>query len=103
MTDPRNDPHLSEIVTRLHDGSSAMVGWISGIGIVVLIAIVLAAGWSSNGNIANIATTSPGATTGSAPMLNQMMPPNTTGAGPTAYPKTPAKAAAPAMQKPGTQ
>jgi hypothetical protein len=70
MTDPRNDPHLSEIVTRLHDSSSAMLGWIAGIGIVVLIAIVLAAGWNISNSTVSNATLSPAANTGNTPTLN---------------------------------
>jgi len=66
MPAPRNDPHLSEIVTRLHDSSSAVLGWIAGSGIVVLIAIILAAGWSSGSNIAGVAP--PAATADNAPM-----------------------------------
>jgi hypothetical protein len=70
MTDRHNDPHLREIVTGLHDSSSTMLGWIAGFGAVVLIAIVLAAGWNISNITASNASMSPAATTGNTPTLN---------------------------------
>ena len=99
MTDPRNDPHLSEIVTRLHDRSSAILGWIAGGGIVVLIAIILAAGWSNGSNIESVAPMPPAATADSAPMRSL----STFGAAPKTHLLAPAKPAALATPKPGTQ
>ncbi len=70
MTDRRNDPKLSEIVTGLHDSSSTILGWIAGIGVVVLAAIVMAAGWNISNSTASHATMSPAATTDNTPTLN---------------------------------
>lgn len=88
MTDPLDDPRLSETITGRSDSASGMWGWIAGIGIVVLIAIILIAGWSSNSKTASIATVPPAATTGAGSM---------------AHPKAPAKPAIPATPKSGTQ
>ena len=92
MTDPRNDLRLSEPFSHHPDSADGVWGWIAGSGIVVLIAIILIAGWSSN-------TVPPAATSGSAPMTS----PTTNGTAPKTHLKTPAKPAAPAMPKPGTQ
>jgi hypothetical protein len=68
MSDPRNDPRLSDLVTRRPDAGGGMWGWIAGIAVVVLIAIILVAGWNSSKHTASnapAATTAP-VTTGSA-------------------------------------
>jgi hypothetical protein len=103
MTEPLNDPRLSEPITGRSDSGSGMWGWIAGAGIVVLIAIVLIAGWSSNDKTESVATVPPAATTGSAPALSHATPPSTTGAGSTAHPTAPVKPAMPAIPKSGTQ
>jgi hypothetical protein len=82
MSDPRNDPRLSDPVTRRPDAGGGMWGWIAGIAVVVLIAIILVAGWNSSKHTASNA---PAATTGSATA------PVTTGSAP--HPMTPAKPA----------
>ncbi len=94
MTDPRNDPRLSDPVSRRPDSVGGMWGWIAGIAVLVLIAIILIAGWNSN---THTASTVPSATTGSAtaPIPNTPLAsrphPATTGAAPMApHPATPA-------------
>lgn len=72
MSDPYNAP------TRRPSGSSnSMWGWLAGIAVLVLIAVVLIAGWNSNPNTAS--NNAPPATTGSA---TPMSPPSTTGSAP---------------------
>lgn len=82
MTDPRNDPRLSDPVTRRPDNVGGMWGWIAGIAVLVLIAIILIAGWNNN---THTASNPPAATTGSAtaPVTPH---PATTGAGPATHP-----------------
>jgi hypothetical protein len=63
MIDPRNDPRLSDPATRRPDSVGGMWGWIAGIAVLVLIAIILIAGWNSNTHLAD---NPPAATTGSA-------------------------------------
>lgn len=102
MSDPRYDQRFSEPDSRRPEGSSSMWGWIAGLGVLVLIAIVLIAGWNSNSHTAS--NTLPSATTGraTAPIPHSPMAktpsPATTGSA--VHPVTPAK---PAMPKPGTQ
>jgi hypothetical protein len=105
MTDPRYDQQLSDPVRRYPEGSGGMWGWIAGVGVLVLIAIVLIAGWNSH---TNTASNAPSATVGSAttPHLKGPMattpPASTTGSGAAGiHALLPAKPAAPA--KPGTQ
>ncbi len=77
MTDPRNDPRLSDPVTRRPDSVGGMWGWIAGIAVLVLIAIILIAGWNSPTNTA----------------VNAPQPAGTVGSGtssPTATPTKPA-------------
>jgi hypothetical protein len=100
MSDPRYETRLSDPVERRPDTSGGMWGWIAGIAVVVLIAIILIAGWNSN---QNTASNNPSATTGSAPMSS----PSTTGSAPRstmtpAAPMSPAPSApsAPAPSKP---
>lgn len=102
MSDPRFDQRLSDPVERRPDTSGGMWGWIAGIAVVVLIAIILIAGWNSNPNTASNA---PSATTGSAsaPMSSPMTPPSTTGSAPRSAPLTPSApspAPAPAPSRP---
>ncbi len=82
MSDPRYEQRLSDPVERRPDTSGGMWGWIAGIAVVVLIAIILIAGWNSNRNTASNA---PSATTGSA----TTSPPSTTGSPPHPSPMTP--------------
>jgi hypothetical protein len=96
MSDPRFDPRLSDPVERRPDTSGGMWGWIAGIAVVVLIAIILIAGWNSNKNTASNA---PAVTTGSAPMSSPMSPPSTTGSAPSSSPMAPT-APPPAPSKP---
>lgn len=63
MTDPRNDPRLSDPVIRRPDSVGGLWSWVAGVAVLVLIAIILVAGWNSN---KHTATTAPSATTGSA-------------------------------------
>ncbi len=91
MSDPRFDQRLSDPVERRPDTSGGMWGWIAGIAVVVLIAIILIAGWNSN---SNTASNESGATTGSAPMSSPMLPrpstpPSTTGSAPNSAPMAP--------------
>jgi hypothetical protein len=93
MSDPRFDQRLSDPVERRPDTSGGMWGWIAGIAVVVLIAIILIAGWNSN---PTTASNTPSTTTGSAPMSSPMSPrpatpPSTTGSAPSSAPmSTPA-------------
>ncbi len=64
MTDPRNDPRLSDPVIRRPDSVGGMWSWIAGVAVLVLIAIILIAGWNSNTRTAT--NGAPSATTGSA-------------------------------------
>jgi hypothetical protein len=102
MTDPRFDQRISDPVTRRPQASGGMWGWIAGAAVLVLIAIILIAGWNSNSHTASNAP--PAATTGSAtapiPQAHPgTMPPASTGSA-VSHPVTPAK---PAMPKSGTQ
>ena len=63
MSDPRFEQRLSDPVARQPDTGGGMWGWIAGIAVVVLIAIILIAGWNSN---SNTASNGPAVTTGSA-------------------------------------
>jgi hypothetical protein len=103
MSDPRYEQRLSDPVGRHNDDAGSMWGWIAGVAVLVLIAIVLIAGWNSNSHMAS--NPLPAATTGSAtapiprsPMA-QTPSPATTGSA-VQNPVTPAN---PAMPKPGTQ
>ncbi len=85
MSDPRYGQHLSDPVERRPDTSGGVWGWIAGIAVVVLIAIILIAGWNSN---KHTASNSPSATTGSAttpmklPSAIAPPPSSTTGSAP---------------------
>jgi hypothetical protein len=98
MTDPRNDPRLDEPVTRRPDSRGGMWGWIAGIAVLVLIAIILIAGWNNSSNVAsNTLNPKPAATTGSAVAPVPTTPPAaTTGAAPTTQPAKPATPVTPA-------
>ena len=85
MSDPRFEQRLSDPVERRPDTSGGMWGWVAGIAVVVLIAIILIAGWNSN---QTTASNTPSATTGSAPMSSPMTP-STTGSAPRPAPMTP--------------
>jgi hypothetical protein len=95
MTDPRNEPRLSDPVPRRPDSFGGVWSWIAGIAVLVLVAIILVAGWHGDRTTAGNA---PAATTGSA--TSPMTPPaETTGSGgPTSRPMAPAKPA-PAQPK----
>jgi hypothetical protein len=82
MTDPRNDAS--------RPSSNATWGWIAGITIIVLIAIIVIAGWNTETDTASnaptatapiqapsrtpLATTPPASTTGAAPMTPSTAP-----------------------------
>jgi hypothetical protein len=84
MSDPRFDQRLSDPVERRSDTSGGMWGWIAGIAVVVLIAIILIAGWNSNKNTAsNVPASTIGAVT------SPITPPSTTGSAPHSSPMTP--------------
>lgn len=89
MTDPRNDPRPSDPVMRRPDSLGGMWGWIAGIAVLVLIAIILIAGWNSPTDTASTAPV-PEATTGNATApisktpLATMTPASTTGSAPAA-------------------
>ncbi len=85
MSDPRFEQRLSDPVERRPDTSGGMWGWVAGIAVVVLIAIILVAGWNSNKNTASnpspattgaatAPTSSPSSTTGSAPRSGPTAP-----------------------------
>ena len=94
MSDPRFDPRLSDPVERRPDTSGGMWGWIAGIAVVVLIAIILIAGWNSNPNTASNA---PSVT---APISSPMSPPSsTTGSAPSSAPTLPSPTPAPAPSR----
>ena len=84
MSDPRYDPRLSDPVMRRPDSVGGMWSWIAGVAVLVLIAIILIAGWNSN---TRTATNGPAATTGSA-----TAPVRPLAAPPAAHPMTPAPA-----------
>ncbi len=84
MSDPRYDQPLSDPVERRSDTSGGLWGWIAGIAVVVLIAIILIAGWNSNKNTASNA---PATRTGA--VTSPMTPPSTTGSAPNSSPMTP--------------
>ena len=88
MTDPRNDPRLSDPVTRRPDSVGGMWGWIAGIAVLALIAIILIAGWNSPTNTA-VTERQPVGTVGSG-VTHTAPPPATTGAAPATHPVTPA-------------
>jgi hypothetical protein len=101
MSDPRYDQQFSDPVTRYPEGSGGVWGWIAGVAVLVLIAIVLIAGWNMHTNTASNAPNNPPTTTGSA-VAPGLKPPATTGSGAAGiHSLMPAKPAAPA--KPGTQ
>jgi len=94
MSDPRFDERLSDPVERRPDTSGGMWGWIAGVAVVVLIAIILIAGWNSNKYAAsNAPATATGAVT------SPMTPPSTTGSAPNSSPMAPA-APQPAPSRP---
>jgi hypothetical protein len=99
MTDPRYDQRQSDPVTRRPEGSGGMWGWIAGAAVLVLVAIILIAGWNSNSH-QTASNAPPAATTGSA-TAPAVKPPTTTGSAPATHPITPAKPAIPT--KPGMQ
>ena len=79
MTDPRSDPRPSDPATRRPNSVGGTWGWIAGIAVLVLIAIILIAGWNSPTNTA----------------LDERQPAGTVGSGataPAAPPATPAPA-----------
>lgn len=78
MSDPRYEPRLSE-----RRPNTGMWGWIAGIAVLVLIAIILIAGWNSDSNTASNA---PPATTGSATAPVTAPPSSNTGSAPAANP-----------------
>ena len=88
MSDPRYDQRLSDPVSRRSENAGGMWGWIAGIAVLVLIAIILIAGWNSPKNTAANGP-APAATTGSAvaPMASH---PATPAPAPAAHPMTPA-------------
>ena len=88
MSDPQFGQRLSDPVEHRPDTSGGMWGWIAGIAVVVLIAIILIAGWNRNSNTASNA---PSATAPiSSPMLPRpATPPSTTGSAPNSAPMSP--------------
>lgn len=86
MSDPRYDPLLSDPVIRRPDSVGGMWSWIAGVAVLVLIAIILIAGWNSN---TRTATNGPAVTTGSATAPIAPAPP---ASAPTAHPMAPATA-----------
>ncbi len=84
MSDPQFGRRPSEPAARRPDTSGGMWGWIAGIAVVVLIAIILIAGWNSNRNTAsNVPATRTGAIT------SPITPPSTTGSAPHSAPMAP--------------
>jgi len=80
MNDPRyTDPRLIDPVLRHDEPVGGKWGWIAGIAVVALIAVLVIAGVNSHSNTASN-NASP-ATTGSA--MRPMSPPSTTGSGST--------------------
>lgn len=90
MTNPRNDPRLSEPAARRPDGVGGIWGWIAGIAVLVLIAIILIAGWNSPTNTA-LDAPQPAGTVGSG--TTTPPPAATTGAAPASHPMKPASPA----------
>ncbi len=85
MTDPRHDPWPNDPATPRPDSVGGLWGWIAGITVLALIAIILIAGWNTD---THVAATQPAATGASAiapvpkaPLANAPHP-STTGAAP---------------------
>lgn len=92
MTDPRyTDPRLSDPVLRDNESIGGMWGWIAGITVLALIALVVVAGWNSDRQSASNNPSAPMSTSSAPP--RSAMPPSTTGSGATSpQPLTPAPA-----------
>jgi hypothetical protein len=98
MTDPRNDPRLGDPVTRGPNSVGGMWGWIAGIAVLVLVAIILIAGWNGPNDTASNAPI-PEATSGSATIPMTPPPAATTGAAPATHPMQPATPPTPAPKQ----
>lgn len=100
MSDPHyTDPRLSDPVVRRSEAAGGAWGWIAGIAVLVLIALIIVAGVNSSSNTASN-NPSPAATTGSG----STSPPATTGSGAMSpKPAIPAPAPAPAPVPNGTR
>ena len=90
MTDPRNDLRPSDPLTRRSDGSAGMWGWIAGVAVLVLIAIILIAGWNNDTRTASNTLVPRAAITGSATAPKTPLA-TTTGSAPMSHPATPPK------------
>ena len=90
MTDPRyTDPRLSDPVLRDNESIGGMWGWIAGLTVLALIALVVVAGWNSDRHSASNNPSAPMSTSSAPP--RSAMPPSTTGSGATSpQPITPA-------------
>ena len=93
MTDPRyTDPRLNDPVLRDNESIGGMWGWIAGVTVLALIALVVIAGWNSDRQSASSNPTAPMSTSSTPP--RSAMPPSTTGSGATSpqpLPPAPAK------------
>lgn len=78
MSDPRHDSQPSDPLAHRPDSGSAMWNWIAGLALVVLVAIILIAGWSNEIDTAGNAPVPATAGQATAPATRSTKPPAST-------------------------